>query len=165
MRQEAFDGNLSKEAATRLAQSVAKHLDHVDNTTLAESTAKTDAERTALKANWGNNYAANLVVARAAATALGIPPEAVAAFEKMEGVGYAKVMEMFRTIGTKIGEDKYVNSNGGGGGNVMTKDQAVAEKKALMADKAWVDRYLNGGVEEKKKMTALESIIVGISAA
>ena len=165
LRQAAFDGNLSKEAATRLAQSVAKHLDHVDNTTLAESTAKTDAERTALKANWGNNYAANLVVARAAATALGIPPEAVAAFEKMEGVGYAKVMEMFRTIGTKIGEDKYVNSNGGGGGNVMTKDQAVAEKKALMADKAWVDRYLNGGVEEKKKMTALESIIVGISAA
>ena len=162
IRTAAFDGNLSKEGAVRLAQSIAKHLDSADAATLAERTAKIDAERAELNKNWGVNHAANMVVAKAAATALGISPEAVAAFEKMDGVGYAKVMEMFRTIGTKIGEDRYVNAGGGGGGNVMTRDQAVAEKKALMADTAWVKRYLDGGMEEKKKMTALESIIVGV---
>lgn len=162
IRAAAFDGNLSKDGAVRLAQSIAKHLDSSDASTLAERTAKIDAERADLTKNWGVNHAANMVVAKAAAAALGVPPEAVAAFERMDGVGYAKVMEMFRTIGTKIGEDRYVNAGGGGGGNVMTRDQAFAEKKALMADNAWVTRYLNGGSEEKKKMTALESIIVGV---
>lgn len=164
LRQAAFDGNMSKEGATRLAQSVVKHLDGVESATLAERTTKLETEKAELKKNWGVNEAANLVIARAAATALGVDPAAVSEFEKMDKVGYAKVMEMFRTIGTKIGEDRFVNAGGGGGGTVMTRDQAVAEKKALMTDQAWVKRYLDGGTEEKKKMTALESIIVGVKA-
>ena len=41
-------------------------------------------------------------------------------------VGYAQVMEMFRTIGTKIGEDRFIMSPNGGTGadGIMTRDQA-----------------------------------------
>ena len=72
-------------------------------------------------------------------------------------------MEMFRTIGTKIGEDRFIMSpNGGGTDGIMTRDQATAEKNALKADKDWVKRYLNNGVEERRKMEALDRIITGV---
>ena len=60
IRTAAFDGNLSKEGAVRLAQSIAKHLDSADAATLAERTAKIDAERAELNKNWGVNHAAKI---------------------------------------------------------------------------------------------------------
>ncbi len=161
MRQAAYNSNVSKEAATRMASDVVKYLDGVETARAAADADKLATERAELKKNWGNNEAANMVVARAAATALGVAPEAVAAMEKI--VGYAKVMEMFRTIGTKIGEDRFITPSRGGAGGVMTRDQASAELVALKADKAWVGRYMNGGVEEKRKMEALQRIVVGVS--
>lgn len=160
LRQAAYDANVSKEAAARIAAHVVKHLDASETATAAIQQDKLVLEKTELKKNWGQNEAANMVVARAAAAALGVKPEAVAALEGV--VGYAQIMEMFRTIGTKIGEDRFVTSSGGGGG-LMTRDQATAEKNALKTDKAWVTRFLNGGLEEKRKMEALDRIIVGVS--
>ncbi len=160
LRQAAFDTNMSKEAAARLATNLAKHLDGVESAAAAATADKLAAEKKTLEANWGGNAAANMVVAQAAVRALGVEPEAVAALEKV--VGYAKVMEMFRNIGAKIGEDRFVSNSNGGAPGVMTRDQAQAEKAALKNDKAWVKRYLDGGVEEKRKMDALDRIIVGI---
>ena len=162
LRQAAFDGNLSKDAAARLAASVVKHLDHVDASAAAEKAANVAVEKKALADNWGPNAAANMVVAQGAVKALGVTPEAVIALESV--AGYAKVMEMFRLIGSKIGEDKFVGGGGGGGGNVMTKEAAQAEKTSLMADKAWVTRYLNGGRDEKKQMDSLDRIILNIQS-
>ena len=161
LRQAAFNANLSKEAATRLAGDVIKHLDSNDAATAATAADKLATEKRELEKNWGNNIAANKVVAEAAAKALGVDPSAVSALEKV--IGYAKVMEMFRTIGTKIGEDSFIMSpNGGGTDGIMTRDQATAEKNALKADKDWVKRYLNNGVEERRKMEALDRIITGV---
>ncbi len=102
-----------------------------------------------------------MVVAQAAVRALGVDPTAVAALEK--AVGYAKVMDLFRNIGSKIGEDRFVSGGGSNTGNVMTKEQAIAEKAALKRDEAWVSRYLKGGVEEKRQLNALDRIILGIA--
>lgn len=161
MRSTVTPLNLSKDAAAAVTQAMVKFREKVDATALAERTAKLEVQKAELKKNWGVNEAANMVVARAAAKALNVAPEAVAALEGQ--VGYAAVMEMFRTIGTKIGEDRFVASSGGGGNGVMTRDQAVAEKDALKADQAWVKRFLSGGNEERKKMDALDRIIVGIA--
>lgn len=158
LRNAAFSSNLTKEGATRYASEIVKHLDAQDAARAALDADKISAEKAELKKNWGNNEAANMVVAQAAVRALGIDPAAVAALEK--GVGYSKVMEMFRSIGTKIGEDKFVRSENGGTG-VMTRDQAASEKKAKMSDKAWSDRYLKGGVEEQRQMLVLNKIITG----
>lgn len=158
----AFNAHLSGDAAIQMAKDVATHLDGIESARVADDTAKLQTEKKLLKDNWGVNEAANMVVARAAANALGVSPEAVAALEKT--VGYSKVMEMFRLIGTKIGEDRFVNSSGNAGGNVMTKDQAIAERSALMTDTAWVKRHNAGGREETQKMQALNRIISGVSA-
>ena len=157
LRKAAFDGNLSKEAAVRVGTEVIKHLDAQAAADLALATDKLALEKKALNDNWGTNAAANMVIAQAAVRALGVAPEAVTALEGV--VGYAKVMDMFRNIGTKIGEDKFVSADGRTTGNIMTKEQAASEKKELMADKSWATRYLSGGVEEKRKMEALNRII------
>ena len=160
MKDAAFAANMSKEAATRFVADVVKVQDAQSAASEAIKADKLAVEKAELKKNWGANEAANLVIARSAAQALGVPPEGVAALESI--IGYAKVMEMFRDIGTKIGEDRFVQA-GGVKGNVMTRDQAVAEKNGLKADKAWVTRFLAGGQEEKRKMDALDRIILGIA--
>lgn len=157
LRQAAFNANLSKDAATRVAAEFTKYLDGMETARVADVTDKLSAEKALLKKNWGNNEAANTVIAQAAAKALGVDPEGVAALEKV--IGYSKVMEMFRNIGTKIGEDRFITSPGGNGNNVMTRDQAVSEKADLMKDQAWAKRYLAGGLEEKRKMESLNRII------
>ncbi len=159
IREAAWNANLNKESATRMANDIIKHLDSVENATVALKTDKLNVEKAELKKNWGSNEAANMVVAQGAVRALGVDPSAVSALEGQ--IGYAKVMEMFRNIGSKIGEDRFVNSNSPGGGSVMTKDQAVSEKAELMRDDAWKTRYLKGGVEEGRKMLALNRIITG----
>lgn len=161
-RNAAFNANLPKEAAVRVAAEVVKHLDAQDSAKAAVDADKLAGEKAALKANWGNNEAANMVIAAGAAKALGVSPEQVQVLENT--IGYAKVMEMFRNIGTKIGEDRFVHSSAPGGTGVMTRDQAQAEKKALMNDDAWVKRYNAGGTEEKRKMLSLNSIITGVSS-
>lgn len=160
LRQAAFDSNLSKDGAVKLAAAVVKHLDGVDGASAADVADKLAAEKKALNDNWGANANVNMMVAQGAVKALGVDPTAVAALEKV--VGYAKVMEMFRNIGSKIGEDRFVTNQGPAGG-VMTKDQATSEKSALMRDEAWRKRYLAGGVEEQRKMTTLNKIITGVA--
>lgn len=157
IKSAAWNSNVSKEGATRIAQDVIKYLDGVETATQAVNADKQIVEKAELAKNWGSNQAANMVIAQGAVKALGVTPTEVAALEG--AVGYAKVMDMFRNIGTKIGEDRFVNSPSGGNTGIMTRDQAVAEKNELMADQAWKDRYLKGGMEEKRKMLALNTII------
>lgn len=162
LRKAAHAAHLSNDSATAFAKEIVTHLDGIETARVADETAKIQTEKKALKDNWGANEAANMVVARSAALALGVTPEVVAALEKT--LGYSKVMELFRTIGTKIGEDRFVSPNGQGGSGVMTKEQALAEKTALKNDQAWVKRFLNGGIEERRKMEALDKIITGVAA-
>lgn len=163
LRKAAFSAHLSSDSANQMAKEVVTHLDRQDASRLADATAKEQSEMKLLKDNWGANFVANQIIAASAANALGVPKEAVTALEKQ--VGYSKVMEMFRNIGTKIGEDRFVTTGGSGKGtgNIMTKEQAVAEKSELKGDKDWVKRFLSGGVEERRKMEALDRIISGVS--
>jgi len=41
---------------------------------------------------------------------------------------------------------------------------AHARKAELMADAGWVDRYLKGGVAEKREMEKLNRMITGVTA-
>ncbi len=160
LRKAAFDSNIPKEAAVRMAAELAKHFDSTEAASEAINADKFANEKRELEKNWGGNIAANTIVAQGAVRALGVDPQAVAALEKVEG--YAKVMEMFRNIGSKIGEDRFVSNSSGSGKGPMTTEQAVAEKEALKRDEAWRNRYLKGGVEEKRQLDALDRIILGI---
>lgn len=147
--------------AQRMAQAVAKHLEDTNKSSAVETATKLAESQAALRKNWGSNFEVNKVIAQQAAKALGATPEQVSALESV--VGYDRVMEMFRTIGSKIGEDKLFTGNGPAG-NIMTKDMAVSRKNDLKADQAWVGRYLAGGAPEKAEMLALDRIIVETGA-
>ena len=87
--------------AQRLVQAVARYQESAKQADAAEKTTKLAESQTALRKNWGGNFEINKVIAQQAAKALGATPEQVAALESV--VGYDKVMEMFRSIGSKIG--------------------------------------------------------------
>lgn len=157
-RSLAAEFNLPKDAAPKLGDKLLKAEQASTQARDAENAAKLLEEQTALNKLWGQNAPAHKLVAQQAAAALGVKPEAVAALEKV--IGYAGVMEMFRNIGSKIGEDKFVVGNTAGGGT-LDKQQAQAQLNDLKQDKEWVTRYLNGGVAEKKLMSALTTIISG----
>lgn len=156
MRKTAGELNLPKDMAARVAASLVKYQSENETAASAERTAKLTEERTALAKNWGANQAANMQVAKNAAAALGVKPEDVAALESV--VGYARVMDMFRQIGSKIGEDKFVRPDNNPSG-VMTMEQAVARKAELMKDAGWTAKYMNGDTAANREMTALLKII------
>lgn len=160
IRAQALSLHLPKDAAASMAQSFAKYLDGVSTAKNADLTAALQGEKTALKTNWGPNHDTNMLVARNAAAALKLTGEEISALEKT--VGYARTMEMFRAIGSKIGEDKFIgNSSGAGQGGAVTREQAVARKTELMADKGWVAKYMAGDVANGREMSNLIAIIVG----
>lgn len=160
MREWALSNKLTPNAALSLAQEFVKFQDGTAAGQSAELTAKLALEKDTLAKNWGTNFEANKFVASQAAKALGIDPETVVALEKT--VGYAKVMEMFRTIGTKIGEDKFVLGGQQAGNGIMSRDQAMARKSELKNDKAFVSRFLAGDREAVAQMGALDRLIVGV---
>ena len=158
LRAAALASRTPKAQAEALAKAVLDHTSAAGIETAAQRAAALLTEQTALKTNWGANYDANMVVAKAAAAALGVTPEIVAKLE--EQVGYSKVMDMFRNIGSKIGEDKFVLSPTGTG-KLMTKEGAVAERKNLMNDQAFRERILAGDTAATRQMRELNVLITG----
>lgn len=162
LRTAAATANLPVAAAQTVATSVIQALDAQAATQAGERTAALETSRAALKANWGQNYEANQFIAKQAAQALGVAPEAVAALEGV--VGYDKVMEMFRVVGTKIGEDKFVTTGGNNSGGVMTQEAAQERLNELKTDKEWTKRFLDGGSAENKEFKALTTLAYGQAA-
>jgi len=158
LRQRAAALQLPKDKVAALAADLVKHNTDTAVAAKVETDAKIAEQKGILAKSWGQNHEANMFVAKQAAAKLGVTPEQVAALEQT--VGYAKVMEMFRDIGTKIGEAKFVNSNGPTGG-IMTREQAVAKRAELMGDTNWTKRYLDGGAPEGREMNALLVLIAG----
>ncbi len=156
--QRALDLGLKPADAIKLVSETVKSEDALRSSESTEAAGKLAMEKTELAKNWGANYEANMFIARQAAAKLNIAPEAIVALEK--AVGYSKVMEMFRDLGTKIGEDRFVSNPGPGGTGVMTREQAVAKKAELMRDTQWTKSYMDGDRAKAAEMTALNTIIV-----
>lgn len=160
LSQRAFKLGLSKADALTYVSETIKDGDTSRSSSTVELEGKLAVEKTKLADNWGTKYEANMFVAKQTAIALGVTPEQIAALEK--AVGYSAVMEMMRNIGSKIGEDRFVNTVlNNGAPAIMSKEQAVDRKTSLMADKAWVKSYLDGDTAKKAEMTALNTMIVG----
>jgi hypothetical protein len=162
LRAAAFDRGLSKDAALSVAQSVAKAMDGLKASESADMTAKVAEQKAKLKESWGTSFEYNKIKAMDGARRLGMDPETVASFEGL--IGYAGIMETLRKIGVGTTEATFIDNGLNTNGQVTTKEGAVARKQELMADVAWRDRYLAGGVAEKREMTALNMMITGTAA-
>jgi len=158
LREFAGSTKLTVDAAKSVARFIVKQIEASEAADTAEYASKLANEQTILKTNWGSNAAVNKVVAENAAAKLGVKPEEIAALEK--GVGYARVMEMFRNIGVRMGEDQFVN--GGQPGGAMTVEQAKATLAQREADKDWVAKFERGDSAAKNEWNNLTRVIAGV---
>lgn len=159
LRDQAAGMHLSKNAATDFAKSVVKWMDDSEAGEAVIRTAKINEEKGKLAQSWGNRTELNLQLAKRAAELLGFSKEAI---DAMEGqAGYATVMQNFLAAAPKLGEDIFIGGKGGGGNGVITREQALARKQALMSDKEWAGRLLAGGEKERQELEALAAIEVG----
>ena len=157
MKARALKLGLKPTDATEMVSELVKMGDASEAAEATEAAGKLALEKTKLDENWGPKADTNLFIAKQTAAALGVTPEQVAAAEKI--VGYAALMEMFRNIGSKIGEDRFVVAPGGGNPGPMSKEAAMDRLSSLKADKVWVASYLNGDAEKAKEMAALNAMI------
>ena len=163
MREGLFKANVPKGAAADIVKAIVSHQDTTSATTAAETAAKLGTEKADLAKNWGTTpdklmQSPHMTVAQGAVRALGVPAEAIQALEKT--LGYSKVMDMFRNIGSKIGEDKFIVGNNPQGNNgVMTTEQAEARKVELKNDPGFVTKFLAGDAEARREMLALDTIL------
>ena len=149
--------NVSKSAAAGVAKEVVSYLEKLGENNESDAAAKLAIEEDTLKKEWSFNYNQNKIVAENAARALGVTEDELNTLEK--SVGYARVMEMFRNIGEKIGEDKFVRNGAPGGKGAMTIAQATDQLETLKQDRSWVQKLENGDAETNKQFQALTQLI------
>lgn len=154
----AAELHMPAEMFQRFMASSVKIMENDEKAEVATTTATMQAEHAKLAENWGAQADVNKFVAGRAIAALNVPIEAVNALEK--SVGYAATMEMFRDLGVRLGEAKFI-SGASGGDNVMSREQAIARRAELMADRSWGARWINDGPNspERKELWALDVII------
>lgn len=149
--------HVPKTEAPAVAKGIAEYLAKQAGTADADRQSKINGEREALKVNWGSNVEANMLAAKAAAKALGVTEVEVAALENV--AGYAKTMELFRNIATRIGEDKFITNTAPGATGVMSGDQAVATLAERRADGAWTAKLMAGDSNTMREFNTLTTII------
>ena len=172
IRAQAAALHLSPAAATKLAEAAVAREAAAGASQNAETKAAAVKALEALRQSWGSNYEANKVMADRAYAAI----QAAAGFDQAtmtatvqklgELNGRAEVMQMLLAIGQRMGEDAFVSGSGGLGGGSLhyTKEQAVAKIAELKADSGWVERFLKGGVAERKENEDLHTIAYGQDA-
>jgi hypothetical protein len=167
---EGDDGEFAKTAAewmhkAGLTKTQAQALAKLNNeyaaglrTKAAEAqAAKVAAENATLKTEWGAAYDKNLNIARGAARELGIDGATIDALEK--SMGFAGVIRHLHSLGSKIGEDKFVSGSGSPGFNgVMSPAQAQGQLAMLKSDPGFLTKYLNGDAEASAKMAHLHKM-------
>jgi hypothetical protein len=160
LRNAAWQHRVPKAAATDFAKTFIGHLDAQEAAALSEKTAKLAQERAELKADWQAAPEVNMLLARAAAERLGVTEAEVDALQNQ--IGYKRVMQMFRTIGEKLGEHSYLlPTNPGGSPRAMTREQAVVRMEELKGDVEWGKRWQAGGTPEKQEWESLQKIVAG----
>lgn len=152
---------LSANQGVKLAEKWNAHFDGLAKTNLANYTKAVDADKVALRGEWGDKHDANHSLAQQAAVALGVTAEQVAALEKT--MGYAGTHKFFQSIGSKMGEAEFVNGGGrrsdfGG----LTPESARAQITALKADKGYIAKFNHSDPivrsEAQKEMERLNKV-------
>ena len=156
--QAAYDLGLPKEAAEQFFARTLEALAGDAAREAAVGEAAYASEMASLRANWGANFDSNMFIARQAAQAFGVSEEAVDAMQAT--LGAKAVMEFFREVGIRIGEDKFV-AGAMGGGATMTREGAIARRAELMKDAAWIKRFTAGGAAEKAEFKTITRLIAG----
>jgi hypothetical protein len=115
--------------------------------------ANVAAEASALKTKWGAAHDQNVGVARMAAQNLGLDGATIDGLESV--MGFAKVMELFHTLGSRMGEGNFVTGGTQGVGGILSPEQAMNKIQALRRDPEWSNKYLKGDAGARAEMEKL----------
>lgn len=123
-----------------------------------EADVKVQGEK--LKAEWGQNYQANVQAAKNAARAFGLDEATVGKLE--QAMGFAGVHKFLFTVGSKLGEADFAGGEHVGGPS-MTPEAARAEIARLEKDKTFAALYhsttdMKGKAEARDRMRKLHEI-------
>lgn len=126
-----------------------------------------DADLRTHTASWGKDADKHFAAGQKAGAAFGLQEMKAAdgktpMMKAMErAMGTSNFLDFMASVGHAIGEDSYT---GGDENRAFTSPEAArAQKSALQADKAWVDRYLAGGTKEVAEMRKLNEYLAGQS--
>lgn len=156
----AFELNLPASAAPLLAKRVIEWGEAAEAAEAAENSARAGAEMVALKQSWGAEYDYKSAVAQKAFDLLGIPQETIDLMRN--SVGFAKAMDGFFVLGSRMGEAPFLGGGRGPGApNTMTREEAITRKAALVRDSEWAKRWMSGDVKALEEIQNLDRIIVG----
>lgn len=143
------------------SQAKALHDEYVSHsrqavTALAENSGKEDKDLDqALRTKWGGDYDKNISIAQAAVKQFGFSAVDLDKLEKI--TGSPALLEMFATIGEKMGTASIVN----GSVSNNSPQGAMSEIEKLKGDKEFSEAYLNrehpGHAEALRRMAALNA--------
>lgn len=108
----------------------------------------------ALRREWGAAYDKQLHTAQKAASTFGLGKDEVSKLEA--ALGYSATLKFLSNVGSKLGEDSFEVGGPGAFKGALTPERAQAELVEIRKDREFVQRYLNGGSEEKARMERLQ---------
>ncbi len=145
---------LTKTQGETLAAKWNEYAVGIDQKTNAEAVNNLKVEQASLTREWGAAYEQKVKECGKAAQSLGLGQEEVTQLEK--ALGFGKTMKFLSNIGSKLGEDSFVNGgNGGGFQGALTPERAQAEIDELKKDKGFIAKYTSGDRESFNKMQKL----------
>lgn len=157
LRAAAHRAGLTKEAATEMAAATQRRLDARAAQAKTLNEGKLAEERDKLKADWGTNYDFNRLKAMEGARRLGLDAETVDLLEVKVGLGFSKVMNLFRQIGVGTSEDTFVERGSGSGGTPTTASGAQSRLNELKSDPAWTAKLLAKDAATVREWQTLEA--------
>jgi hypothetical protein len=121
--------------------------------------AENTADQAAMRKEQGAAYDKYVQVTRQAAQAFGLSAETINDLQDV--MGLKGTMDFLYKIGSRLGEDSFVSSSGGGAFNgAMTPAQAQARINALKADGGFTKKYIEGDVGARNEMQRLHELAV-----
>lgn len=112
-----------------------------------------------LKSEWGTNYDNNLKAAQQAAKIAGVTAEQIEALQK--ATDYKTVMNMFKNLASKFGEDVLRGAGDNKPSNfTMTPQEAREKIEQLKSNKEWQEKMANNDKAAIKEYKELSQIAV-----
>jgi hypothetical protein len=156
------EAGLNAKQAGVLAEKWNAHQEAVVAKMEADFQAKSGAEMSDLKTEWGPKFDANTELARRGAKMLGWDKDTMSGVERV--LGTKGMMTALSKIGGGMAEDSFIDGEGRKTFG-MTPDQAQARLNTLKADKEWGKKYLNGDADARAEVERLNRIISGTPLA
>jgi hypothetical protein len=121
-----------------------------------------EAEKVALKGEWGQNYDTNVEIVRRGQAAWKVDDAKLSKIEA--ALGHMETMKMFHDVGQRTSEDVFVNGERQAFG--ISAESARAEMAKLQTDREFTTRLRAGDANAKAKWDGLNAAIAhGVDAA